>query len=79
MRGVELFNLSSRPCPSRSPALNVRRSLTVEILEEVRMKEAPTRCRRPRACTWEEIATVNEELSPGFFDKSVLILRPSVE
>jgi len=62
MRGVERFNLSGTPYPVRSPGRNVPGSLTVGILAEVRMKRAPTHYRRPKACSWDEIATVNQEL-----------------
>jgi len=54
--------LYGMPCPVRSPELNVPRSLTVGILEEVRVKEPPTHTRRHKACSWDETATVNEEL-----------------
>jgi hypothetical protein len=62
MRDVKPFNLSGMLCPVRSPELNVPISLTLGILEEVRKKEGPTHHRRPKACSWEEIATVNQEL-----------------
>jgi len=52
-------------------------SLTLGILEEVRTKEASTLYGRPKACSWEEIATVNQELLHQSFDRLLNNLRPS--